>query len=166
MKPSTEGQDGFRLPSTDGEGRSPAGCHTHSGKRCYARKNIVTALLKQKIESTIFEDLEERLQALDEKNTALQMQLIVVSGDREQEEPIQDEMDILRKERQGILAEAAARSDLKERMNDMISFLDKMPQVIAEYSDAITRRLVEKITIFDEKIVVEPKSGLMMEVEE
>ena len=94
------------------------------------------------------------------------MQLIVVSGDREQEEPIQDEMDILREERQGILAEAAARSDLKERMNDMISFLDKMPQVIAEYSDAITRRLVEKITIFDEKIVVEPKSGLMMEVEE
>ena len=61
VKPSTEGQDGFRLPSTDGEGRSPAGCHTHSGKRCYARKNIVTALLKQKIESTIFEDLEERL---------------------------------------------------------------------------------------------------------
>lgn len=50
-------------------------------------------------------------------------------------------------------------------MNDMVSFLDELSQTIMEYSDAITRRLVEKITIFDEKIVVEMKSGLQMEVE-
>ena len=49
-------------------------------------------------------------------------------------------------------------------MNDMISFLDEVPEVLTEYSDAITRRLVEKITISDEKIVVELKSGLEMEV--
>ena len=47
----------------------------------------------------------------------------------------------------------------------MIRFLDKMPQAITEYSDTITRRLVEKITIYDKKIVVELKSGLQMEVE-
>ena len=39
-------------------------------------------------------------------------------------------------------------------MNDMISFLDEMPQAITEYSDALTRRLVEKIMIYDEKIVL------------
>lgn len=32
--------------------------------------------------------------------------------------------------------------------------VDEMPRVITEYSDTITRRFVEKITIFDEKIVV------------
>ena len=47
----------------------------------------------------------------------------------------------------------------------MISFLDEMPQATTEYSNTITRRLVEKITIFDEKIVVEMKSGLQMEAE-
>ena len=35
---------------------------------------------------------------------------------------------------------------------------------ITEYSEIITRRLVERVTIFDEKIVVELKSGLKMEV--
>ena len=50
-------------------------------------------------------------------------------------------------------------------MNDMISFLDEMPQAITEYSDALTRRLVERITIYDEKSMVELKSGLQMEVE-
>ena len=49
--------------------------------------------------------------------------------------------------------------------DDMIAFLDEMPTMLTEYSDAITRRLVEKIMIYDEKIVVELKSGLQMEVE-
>lgn len=47
----------------------------------------------------------------------------------------------------------------------MISFLDEMPTMLTEYIDTITRRLGEKITILDEKIVVEMKSGLQMEIE-
>lgn len=50
-------------------------------------------------------------------------------------------------------------------MNDMVAFLEEMPAASTEYSEALTRRLVERITIFDEKIVVELKSGLEMEVE-
>ena len=46
----------------------------------------------------------------------------------------------------------------------MIGFLDEMLQAITD-SDVKTRRLVEKITILDEKILVELKSGLQMEVE-
>lgn len=131
----------------------------------YARKNIVTALLRQNIESTVFEDLEERMAVVDEKLAELQTQMIAVSSDEAAIEALGEQIDSLREDRQSILAEAAERSDLKQRMNDIISFLDEMPQAITEYSDTITRRLVEKITIFDEKIVVEMKSGLQMEVE-
>lgn len=91
--------------------------------------------------------------------------MIAVSGDEAAVDALGDQIDGLRAERQSILAEAAERSELQERMNDMISFLDEMPEALTEYSDAITRRLVEKITIYDEKIVVELKSGLQMEVE-
>ena len=131
----------------------------------YARKNIITAGLKQNIESTVFGDLEERLAMADKKLSNLQEQMIAVSGDEAAIDALGEQIDGLRAERQSILAEAAERSDLQERMNDMISFLDEMPTMLTEYSDAITRRLVEKITIFDEKIVVELKSGLQMEVE-
>lgn len=131
----------------------------------YARKNIVTALLKQNIESTVFGDLEDRLAMVDKELADLQTQMIAVSGDEAAVDALGEQIDGLREERQNILAESAERSDLQERMNDMISFLDEMPQAITEYSDAITRRLVEKITIYDEKIVVELKSGLQMEVE-
>lgn len=131
----------------------------------YARKNIVTALLKQNIESTVFGDLENLLAMVDKELADLQTQMIAVSGDEVAVDALGEQIGVLREERQNILAEAAERSDLQERMNDMIFFLDEMPQAITEYSDAITRRLVEKITIFDEKVVVELKSGLQMEVE-
>ena len=74
-------------------------------------------------------------------------------------------MDDLRGDCQDILAEAAERTDPQTRMNDMVAFLEEMPAASTEYSEALTRRLVERITIFDEKIVVELKSGLQMEVE-
>ena len=131
----------------------------------YARKNIVTALLKQNIESTVLGDLEDRLAMVDQKLADLQAQMISVSGDEAAVDALGEQIDGLRAERQNILAEAAERSDLQERMNDMISFLDEMPEALTEYSDVITRRLVEKITIYDEKIVVELKSGLQVEVE-
>ena len=91
--------------------------------------------------------------------------MIAVSGDEAAVDSLGEQINALREERLSILAEAAKRSDQQERMNDMISFLDEMPEALTEYSDAITRRLVEKITIYDEKIVVELKSGLQMEVE-
>ena len=125
----------------------------------------MTALLKQNIESTVFGDLEDRLAAVDEKLTDLQAHMIAVSGDDAAIDALGVQIDGLRAERQSILAEAVNRSDLQEHMNDMISFLDEMPTMLTEYSDTITRRLVEKITIYDEKIVVELKSGLQMEVD-
>ena len=132
----------------------------------YARKNIVTALLKDNIGSTVFGDLEDRLAMVDKKLSDLLAQMIAVSGDDAAADALGKQIGAFREERQNILTEAAERSDLQERMNDMISFLDEMPQAIAEYSDALARRLVDKITIFDEKIVAELKSGLQMEVEE
>lgn len=50
-------------------------------------------------------------------------------------------------------------------MEDLISFLDEQTEAVEEYSEALARRLIEKITVYDEKLVVEFKSGLTVEVE-
>lgn len=54
----------------------------------------------------------------------------------------------------------------KTYSDDTFAFLEEMPAAVTEYSEALARRLVKRITIFDEKIVVELKSSLQMEVEE
>lgn len=132
----------------------------------YARRNAVISLLKTNIQETVFDDLEARIAAIDEQLAELQQQMVDNSGNHELVEELEDQIDDLRGDRQDILAEAAERTDLQARMNDMIAFLEEMPATVTEYSESLARRLVERITIFDEKIVVELKSGLQMEVEE
>lgn len=70
----------------------------------------------------------------------------------------------LREERQNIFTEAALKHDLQERMDDLVSFLDEQTEAVTEYSEPLARRLVEKVTIYDEKIEVEFKSGPTIEV--
>ena len=132
----------------------------------YARRNAVISLLKTNIQETVFDDLEARIAAIDQQLAELQQQMIENCGDNALVEELGLQMDDLRGNRQDILAETAERTDLQARMNDMIAFLEEMPAAVTEYSESLARRLVERITIFDEKIVVELKSGLQMEVEE
>lgn len=131
----------------------------------YARRNAVISLLKTNIQETVFDDLEARIAAVDEQLAELQKQMVDNSSDHALVEALANQIDDLRGDRQDILAEAAERTDLQARMNDMIAFMEEMPKAVTEYSESFARRLVDKITIFDEKIVVELKSGLQMEVE-
>lgn len=71
----------------------------------------------------------------------------------------------LREERQQILTQAAMRNDVKDRIEDLATFLDEQTQAVTEYSDALVRRLIERITVYDEMLVIEFKSGLEIEVE-
>lgn len=51
--------------------------------------------------------------------------------------------DNFREAKQNLLAEAVGRTVLQSCMNDMIGFLDEMLSAITEYSEVITRRIVE-----------------------
>ena len=131
----------------------------------YARRNAVIFLLKMNIQETVFDGLEAGIAAVDAQLAERQQELIDADGDKDEEARIEDLISYLREERQDILAGALERKELQSRMTDMIAFLEEMPAAIAEYDEVITRRLANKVTIFDEKIVVELKSGLELEVE-
>ena len=47
----------------------------------------------------------------------------------------------------------------------MVSFLEEQTGAITEYSEVLVRRLIEKITFFDEKMTVKFKSGLEIDVD-
>ena len=53
----------------------------------------------------------------------------------------------------------------KRSIGDLISFLDEQTEAVTEYSEPLARRLIEKITVYDEKLLIEFKSGLTVEVE-
>lgn len=48
---------------------------------------------------------------------------------------------------------------------DMSTFLKEQPTDITEYDEQLIRRLIEKVTIYEDKFTVEFKSGLMVDVD-
>ncbi len=56
--------------------------------------------------------------------------------------------------------------NLKKRMADMSTFLKKQSTALAEYDEKLVRRLIEKVSIHEDKFTVEFKSGVTVDVEE
>ena len=75
----------------------------------------------------------------------------------------------LRKNRQNcsqdILTEAAMNTELIEKLEDLTTFLDEQTEALTEYSEAMVRRLIARITVYEEKMTVEFKSGLEIDVD-
>lgn len=131
----------------------------------WARKDIVLPALKENIRTVIEGDTEGQLAEVDNEIKDLQTELLSVGNDQKKIDEIGDSIISLREERQAILADAAARQGLRDKVNELVSFLDEQTEAITEYSETLVRRLIEKITIYDEKITVEFKSGLEIDVE-
>lgn len=54
--------------------------------------------------------------------------------------------------------------DGRERIREMMEFLIVQPNEVTAYDEQLVRRLVEKVTVFDEKFVVVFKSGMEIEI--
>ena len=121
--------------------------------------------MKENISAVLNGGTEDKVAEVEKAIRDKQTELLKAGNDQNLIDEIGDAIINLRKERQNILAEAALKHDLQERMEDLISFLDEQTEAITEYSEPLARRLIEKITVYDEKLVVEFKSGLTVEVE-
>ena len=121
--------------------------------------------LRENIRSVLEEDTDARIAEVDAAVKRKQAELLDAGRDQERIDAIGKAIMDLREERQNILTEAAMRKDVKDRIDDLACFLDKQTEAITEYSETLVRRLIEKITVYDEMLVVEFKSGLQIEVE-
>ena len=110
-------------------------------------------------------DTDQKIAEVDAAVNQKQAELLDAGRDQEKIDEIGDAIMQLREERQQILTLAALRKDVKDRIEDLASFLDEQTQAVTEYSDVLVRRLIERITVYDEMLMVEFKSGLEIEVD-
>lgn len=61
--------------------------------------------------------------------------------------------------------ESAEREGLKQRLKEMQVFLDSQSKEVTEYDELLVRRLIEKVTVYEERFEVEFKSGANADVE-
>ena len=112
----------------------------------------------------VFVGIDEEIEVIDNMIRKSQMDLLDAGKDEERIQEIGERIVSLRERRQNVLTQAALRKDEIDRIKAMISFIAEQTGE-AEYSEALVRSMVEKVTIRDDKITVEFKSGLAIDVE-
>jgi len=102
---------------------------------------------------------------IDSKLEELQQQLLIQAKSKNDYEDVADEIYRLRELKQNALVENAEREGKRQRIAEMTDFLNKQSAELEEYDEQLVRRLIEKVTIYEDKLTVEFKSGIEIGIE-
>lgn len=127
------------------------------------RDDMLTKL-KTNIEKVLLEEDTATIDSIDARLEELQQELIKRASARQDYEDLAEEIDNLREQRLGAMTEKAEREGLKMRIKEMQEFLENQMDRISEYDEQLVRKMIEKIMIYDDKFVIEFKSGTSMDV--
>lgn len=115
--------------------------------------------------TVINRESDKALADIDKRLEELQMELLKLATSNAEYDKVGDEIHRLRDQKQKMQLESANRDELKKRMADMSTFLKKQSTALTEYDEQLVRRLIEKVTIYEDKFTVEFKSGVTVDVE-
>lgn len=102
---------------------------------------------------------------IDRKLKELQQVLLRLANGKKEYGDVADEIHKLRQQRQDVLTQDAERDGRRQRIEEMRGVLEKQVNEPLAYDEQLVRRLVEKITVYEERLTVEFKSGLEIDVE-
>lgn len=114
----------------------------------------------------IHQENDQTLADIDSRLEELQTQLLKLVSSKADYEDVAEEIHHLREQKQKAQVENAGRDELRKRIADMSAFLQDQSTTITEYDEQLIRRLIEKVTVYEDKFTFEFKSGVTVDVEE
>ena len=128
------------------------------------RENMMVTL-QENVKAVIRQEDETSSEGIEAKLLELQKELLKRANSKKDYNSVADEIDRLRELKQNALVESAEREGLKQRIREMRDFLEQQSTDVTEYDELLVRRLIEKVTVYDERFEVEFKSGAKVDVE-
>ena len=128
-------------------------------------KSNYQAQLQLNIAAVIRASQATAIDNIDEKLMVLQQELIQKANSKEDYDEIADEIFRLRELRQKTTVDTAARDEQIKRINDLQDYIAQQTTYLTEFDEALVRRWIKQITIWDDRITVELKSGVSIDVD-
>lgn len=75
-----------------------------------------------------------------------------------------EETSVLQENKQALLREDANRTAEKQRLDEFEAFLEAQQETVTDYDEALVRRPLERITVYDDRLAFEFKCGLETEI--
>ena len=131
----------------------------------FGRKDVFLPVLEKNIREVLEIESGEQIAEIDRRLMELQKELLRLANGRKEYGNVADEIHKLREQRQDVLTQDAERDGKRQRIEEMRGFLEKQVNEPLAYDEQLVRRLVEKITVYDDRLTVEFKSGLEIDME-
>ena len=127
-------------------------------------RESMMATLQENVQAVIRQEDATSSEGIEAKLLDLQKELLKLANSKKDYNRVADEIDRLRELKQNALVESAEREGLKQRIREMREFLEQQSIEVTEYDELLVRRLIEKVTVYNERFEVEFKSGAKVDV--
>lgn len=127
-------------------------------------KDDMLSALEENIAMVLALEDDTSMESIDAKLEELQQELLKQANAGQDYEDLADEIDSLREKKQEVMASNAEREGQKQRITEMQQFIAGQTEQIEKYDENLVRRMVEKITVYEDKFTVEFKSGTSVDV--
>lgn len=87
------------------------------------------------------------------------------ANNKEAYDEIAEQIFKLREQRQQCTVDTTARDAQITRITDLQDFINEQHTNLAEFDEALVKRWLKQITIWEDHFTVEPKSGLKIDIE-
>lgn len=96
----------------------------------------------------------------------LQKEIISKANNKEAYDTIADEIFRLRELKHQSEIEGVTRDEHIKRISELHDFITQNPQTeLIEFDESLVRRMLQKVTVYDDYYIVEFKSGVSVDVE-
>ena len=107
---------------------------------------------------------ETALVEIEAELLAVQQELTKRALDNKKYDELAERVQQLMEKKQEALLQKANRAGEQQRIQELMNFLDKQGRKLTEYDEQLVRKLIEKITVYEDKLVVELKAGITVDV--
>lgn len=129
------------------------------------KKDELLPGMKIALEMTLGHDNNARVMEIDQQLETMQKELLRRANANQEIEALAEKIDALRKEKQALLLEDSSRAGQRKDIDGLEAFLDDQSTKVEDYDEVMVRKLIRKITVFDDRLVFEFKSGIETEVQ-
>lgn len=128
-------------------------------------KSSYQAQLQLNIASVIRASQATSVENIDEKLMALQQELVKKANNKEAYDEIADQIFALREKRQQASMDTVQRDEQLQRITELQDYIAQQNTYLTEFDESLVRRWIKQITIWDDRITVELKSGVSINVD-
>ena len=118
------------------------------------------------VDEALNEELTDQAAALDEQIRTLQLQLMSYRTDSPEVERIGGEIIRLRNLKDELLSQTALSAKRTKEIRDLAVFFDGLSGPLTKYDEIYVRRLLSRITVFEDRLVFTFKDGKEVTIKE